>query len=83
MVVRVSKIAASLSIFSATRPSLAQKRKQMKSNYKFGQYERHEAHHRFFATTSTPIETITNLMRSFLLFLFLVLYIIQSRLFEM
>ena len=72
MVVRIFKIAASLSIFSVTRPSLAQKRKQMKSNYKFAQYERHKAHHRFFATASTPVKTITNLMRSFLLFFFLV-----------
>ena len=83
MVVRIFKIAASLSIFSATGPSLTQQKKQMKSNYKFGQNERQKAHHRFFAATSTPIGTITNLMCSFLLFSFLVVYIIQSRLFEM
>ena len=83
MVVRIFKIAASLSIFSATGPSLTQQKKQIKSNYKFGQNERQKAHHRFFATTSTPIETIINLMCSSLLFSFLVVYIIQSRLFEM
>ena len=35
MVVRIFKVATSLSIFSTTRSSLAQQIKQMKSNYKF------------------------------------------------
>ena len=35
MVVKIFKVATSLSIFSTTRPSLVQQRKQMKSNYKF------------------------------------------------
>ena len=35
MVVRIFKVATLLSIFSITRPLLAQQRKQMKSNYKF------------------------------------------------
>ena len=35
MVVRNSKVATSLSIFSINRPPLAQQRKQIKSNYKF------------------------------------------------
>ena len=35
MVLRIFKVATSLSIFLITRPLLAQQRKQMKSNYKF------------------------------------------------
>ena len=43
-------------------------------NYKFSWYLRHKSHHRFLATTFTPTETITNLVCSFFVFVFICLY---------
>ena len=46
MLVRIFKVAASLSIFSATRPSLAQQRKQLQT-IKFDN-TKDKSHHRFW-----------------------------------
>ena len=76
MVVKIFKVAISLSIFSATRPSFVQQGK----NFYFINFNNTQDINLItgFATKSNPIETISNLMCSLLLFL---LFLLEMQIF--
>ena len=75
MVVKIFKVAISLSIFSATRPSFVQQGK----NFYFINFHNQDINLiTGFATKPNPIETISNLMCSLLLFL---LFLLEMQIF--